>query len=187
MMDLVELLLQQTDWSRVAAAPYCAASEVPERLRRLLAARTAGEAREAYWLLDNFVVVQGQLYGAALPLIAPLMVGLQGNLSSAATASALNLVAEIALGEASALECDAGHEDLGKRCRAEARRGLWTLYAHLCHPNPDARGAALDAIGAVDLDHSRVRAAAAHMAASDPEERLRRYASDPTYFIQSRD
>lgn len=80
-MSLAGAELSRHDWSalRCAGGP---ATDVPQELRGLLAATNGEERRKHYWKLDNNVVVQGNLYEAAVPVVSVLCAALaDGNAS----------------------------------------------------------------------------------------------------------
>lgn len=104
---------------------------VPGALRRLFAAADEDEAMAAYWDLENVVVVQGQLHSAALPTVSVLLAGLLDELSADARDLALELLQHIVMGESDEDEKALGNTDLGDRCRAAARTGLWLVYREL--------------------------------------------------------
>lgn len=85
----------------------------------------------AYWDLENVVVVQGQLHSAALPTVSVLLAGLLDELSADARDLALELLQQIVMGESDEDEKALGNTDLGDRCRAAARTGLWLVYREL--------------------------------------------------------
>ncbi|MFF3730304.1 hypothetical protein ACFYXM_08280 [Streptomyces sp. NPDC002476] len=104
---------------------------VPDALRRLLAAADEDEAMAAYWELENVVVVQGQLRSAALPVISVLLAGLLDELSADARDLVLELLQQIVMGESDEDEVALGDSELGDRCREVARTGLWLVYREL--------------------------------------------------------
>ncbi|WP_175410377.1 hypothetical protein [Streptomyces sp. TRM64462] len=122
--------IDRVDWAafRVLGG---GAHEVPEALRRLVAARSEDEAWEAYWRLENAVVVQGALHSAALPAVGVLLAALLDELSADARDLVLELLRQITAGEADGDEVACGNGDLGPRCRDAARKGLWLLYREL--------------------------------------------------------
>ncbi|MFH8474835.1 hypothetical protein [Streptomyces sp. NPDC018000] len=105
--------------------------KVPDALRRLFGAADEDEATEAYWGLENVVVVQGQLRDAALPVVPVLLAGLLDELSADARDFVLELLWQIVLGESDEDEVAVGRADLGDRCREAARTGLWLVYREL--------------------------------------------------------
>ncbi|OII68931.1 hypothetical protein [Streptomyces sp. CC77] len=119
--------------------------DVPASLRQLIAARTEDEAA-AYWGLDNSVVVQGALYGAALPVVPVLPAALLDDLSADARDHVLELLYQIVAGEAGEDEAARGSGALGDRCRAAAREGLWLVYRELGTRRRDLAEAILDRV-----------------------------------------
>jgi hypothetical protein len=73
---LVELELAQHDWPNIRALNGDAA-DTPITFRLLLASQNEKEVEAAYWMLENYVVVQGRLSEAALhcvPVICAALV-----------------------------------------------------------------------------------------------------------------
>ncbi|WP_236239993.1 hypothetical protein [Streptomyces sp. CC228A] len=128
--SLAVIEIERVDW---ASFPILGdrPEAVPESLRRLISAVTEDEAMDAYWGLENVVVVQGQLYGAALPTVPVLLAALLDDLSADARDLVLELLFQIVAGEADEEEAARGNVDLGDRCRAAARQGLWLVYREL--------------------------------------------------------
>ncbi|MEU9335747.1 hypothetical protein AB0D49_21615 [Streptomyces sp. NPDC048290] len=106
-------------------------AQVPDALRALAAAVTEDDAFGAYWGLENVVVIQGQLYSAAVPTVSVLLAALLDELSPDARDLVLELLQQIVRGEAEKEEAALGDADLGDRCRAAAREGLWLVYREL--------------------------------------------------------
>ena len=103
---------------------------VPAAIDRLLTATTDAEASTAYWELDNRVVVQGQLFEAADAVARELVARIcSGGASMFGLSRALDLLVELAYGEADASEVAAGNVNLGDRCRDEIRKGTQCLQA----------------------------------------------------------
>ena len=59
------------------------ASSIPERLCGLIFATQSDDVQRWYWLLENFIVVQGYVYDSALPSLHVLIVALNLNHISA--------------------------------------------------------------------------------------------------------
>jgi hypothetical protein len=104
---------------------------VPDSLRDLLCSQTSEDAHRYYWDLENVIVVQGQLYEAAVPAVSVLMAGLLDGVAPEADAYVLELVYQLVAGESAEYEVSHGNPYLGEACRAAAREGLWLLYRDL--------------------------------------------------------
>ncbi len=101
-------------------------SFVPEAIERMLAAATPEDATAAYWTLDNRVVVQGQLFEAAPAVAARLLEAIcAGQGTRYGLQRAMDLMVEIAYGEADQTEIALGNSSLGEQCRSviAGRRG----------------------------------------------------------------
>jgi hypothetical protein len=89
---------ERYDWSKIPAAGT-SAEDVPQALELLRRATNEEEAREAYWRLDNTVVVQGRLHGAALPTAACIVNVLAAAASEVSRMRLLELLQQISDGE----------------------------------------------------------------------------------------
>lgn len=120
---------------------------VPRAIDRLLTATTDAEARSAYWELDNRVVVQGQLFEAAEAVTQELVTRIcSGGASMPGLSRALDLLVELAYGEADASEVAVGNVGLGARCRDEIRKGMQCLQATADIGDDRARAAMRDLV-----------------------------------------
>lgn len=126
--------LSRYDWGSLATVEGTAA-DVPAAVAALVTATTQAEAEHHYSesSLDNVVVVQGNLFQAAVPLVSVLCAALAEQLPAAARAETLRLVAEIVRGDAHHLEVEAGRADLPERAQELARAALWLFYRELLH------------------------------------------------------
>src|SRR5690242_19627431 len=106
--------LERHDWGSLRALR--SAREIPEAIASLLAASSEEGARQAYWRIDNSVVVQGVLYQAALPTLECLLTGLL-RASSHARPCVLELILQIAAGTPAQSECNLGNAMLAEQCR----------------------------------------------------------------------
>lgn len=120
--------------------------DVPEYLEGLIESSTEDDAEGYYWGLENEVVVQGQLFDAAVPVVSVILAALGDELSRPARLWLLELLFQIVNGESHADEVEHGVADLGERCRTVAREGLWTLYRELHYGHADAAKAVLDVL-----------------------------------------
>lgn len=134
------------DWSslRTLIGP---ADFVEGAIDRLLAAATDAEASDAYWELDNRVVVQGQLFEAAAAVARELVTRIcSTGASMHGLSRALDLLVELAYGEADASEVAVGNVGLGAQCRDEIREGMQCLQARAAHGDDRARTAIRDLV-----------------------------------------
>ncbi|MEV4603494.1 hypothetical protein AB0K15_39710 [Amycolatopsis sp. NPDC049253] len=151
---------------------------VPEALHDLLNASSEEDAEEAYWRLDNNVVVQGQLFDSAVRVIGPLLLGLVSQRPGFVREHIANLLVEIAVGgpHESVSVADKG-EMLDAQCHAELRRGLWIIYKIIDDPVPMVRLGALDLLDAVEDDRERMAVALACLE-GDPDARVAQRVSE---------
>jgi len=68
----MEIEISRHDW-RALRTFEGDGSHLPDALRRLAAARTETEAGDAYWEIDNVVVIQGRLSQSATAVVCCLM------------------------------------------------------------------------------------------------------------------
>ncbi|WP_101254203.1 hypothetical protein [Streptomyces barkulensis] len=120
--------------------------QVPDALRRMVSGETEEEVMEAYWDLENTVVVQGQLFDSALPVLSVLLAALTEEISVEARDAVVELIHQIVSGESDEEEVERGNPDLGPRCRELAREGLWLLYRELGTRRRENAEAILEAI-----------------------------------------
>jgi len=152
---LIEFEIARTDWSRIAAIEG-AATNVPHALRELIYAQSSGEANRAYWKLENHVVVQGQLFEAAVYIVPVLLAALASSeLPRFVGISIVELLFQIVHGDAASEDVARGLPDLGDCCRTEAKKGLWLLYRELIAGDLPKEGV-LEVIEVIDDDKNRV-------------------------------
>jgi len=153
-LSAVSIELNRHDWGSLATV-YGTAAEVPAEVAALVAATTEAEAERHYDYLGNNVVVQGNLYEAAVPLVSVLCAALTEESPAAARTETLRLVTEIVLGDTHYSEVHAGRPDLAERARERARAGLWLFYRELRHGDPADTDVVLGIIQAVETDRAR--------------------------------
>jgi hypothetical protein len=150
---LVEAELCRTDWNRVQEMGGCA-TETPHAVRELLDSRSPDDVKKAYWKLENHIVVQGQLFEAAL-YVVPVIVAALAKLErpSYVRIGLYELLFQIVNGEVDSEEATRGLENLGERCRELAREGLWIFYRDYFSAERDA---AKEVIALLDRNTSRL-------------------------------
>jgi hypothetical protein len=114
------------------------ASGVPQALEALRVATAEEEARDAYWRIDNTVVVQGALFDAALPTAACVVTVLAAS-TSVARPFLLELLQQISDGEP-----PEGNQDLAVAINEEVRRGFGIYAALLQYGNDFERELCVD-------------------------------------------
>lgn len=151
---LARQLLQERDWGALRWSGG-AATELPVCVERLVLAQDEREAKEAYWSIDNAVVVQGQLFEAAEFVVAPLLAALAGDLSEDARIRVLDLLFEIGSGVPDESEVALGNADLGSRCRKAVREGIWLVLEQLYSSSALVRKTALEIVADLETDEVR--------------------------------
>lgn len=172
-----QLVLDKIAWRKIRSLPG-SSEYVPEAVNRLMSARTEEEAEEAYWQLDNRVVVQGQLFEAAKWIVAPLMISLPRLISPCVRIRVVNLLVEISLSQPDVSEEKSGNAALASDCLQELRRGLWILYSLLDDASPSVRVGVLDLLDNVELDRDRLVAIAREIAVNERVSVVRERASE---------
>jgi hypothetical protein len=116
---------ERYDWSRLAAVGGRTADDVPRALEDLRAAVTDEAASEAYWRIDNVVVVQGRVLQSAAPTAACAVTLVASAASVFSRTRLLELLEQ--LSGADSVEGDPG---IRGAIIAEIRRGF-AMYAGL--------------------------------------------------------
>jgi len=146
--------LERHSWNELRGASG-SAERIPDALRELLEAPSPETAQEAYWRLENYVVIQGQLFESAEYVVPVLLAALLDDSPQYVRITVLELLFQIASGEAHQEEVDAGNCSLGDKCRARMSEGLWLLYREWAF---GAREAAQEVIQAIETDPYRLEA-----------------------------
>lgn len=141
---IAELVVYSTDWSCLQEIGGTAQG-VGAALLDLLAAPTSQMASDAYWRIENHVVVQGELYQAAEVCTAVLVAAFADERPRHVRICALDLLFQILSGSPSPT---AGTpSDLLERCQSAAREGLWGLVREAVSGEHDAAWEVLERIG----------------------------------------
>jgi hypothetical protein len=150
---LVESELSRTDWSRVTEATG-PATGVPLSLRELFSALSPDEVTRAYWKLENHVVVQGQLFEAAIHVVPVLLAALATpERPRFVRIGILELLFQIVNGVTHEDERNRGLGDIDARCKMAARYGLWLLYREVL---VGEKAAAIEVLRAIDDNETRL-------------------------------
>lgn len=150
---LVESELERLEWAQLREVNG-PATRVPGALRELLSARSADEVNRAYWKLENHVVVQGQLFQAALYVVPVLIAALvDGERPLCVRIGMTELLFQILNGKPHPDEIARGLGDLTERCRNAALHGLWIFYRELLGEN---RAGAKEVLELLEGDTSRL-------------------------------
>ncbi len=150
------------------------AEGVPAAIDAMVHAQSREAANEAYWRIDNHVVVQGQLFEAAEATAQVLADRICAeDFSDEGLPRALDLLVEIAWGEADQTEFELGNESLGERCRQQIRNRLPCLYRVPWGSDERVLLGLVDVIVRVDTETIRKAAFAASIAAANLSPELR--------------
>jgi hypothetical protein len=175
-VNLVDMHLDAVDWNALRAMASAAA--VPDAVRALVAAGSEHDADAAYWRLDNNVVVQGQLFESALPLVPVLLAALAGPVAEPARVRLADLLVEIASGTPDESERERGNGGLGRACRAAVAEGLWLVYSLLQSDDARLRERAVQVVYAAEPDREKLARVLDDVAASDADARVRNVAAE---------
>lgn len=177
---LAAFLLAQTDWKSLRASMRTA-EEVPDVIRSLVTAPSPDAARKTYWRLDNFVVVQGRLFQAALPLVPVLLALLSGELLPWAKRLILELLLQIAPGWVDPSELAVGNQGLGAQCRASVSEGKWLYYRVLLadgEEEAESRQYAMDLLVELEVNRDTLVQVLRAVAAREKDDKTRAFALD---------
>ncbi|MBB5968156.1 hypothetical protein [Planomonospora venezuelensis] len=139
------------DWGSLRAMGG-EAERVPESILTLVSSEAEDDALAAYWELENYVVVQGQLFEASQYVVPVLLAALAEEISRAARKAVLELLFQLVSGESDIEEVERGNPDLGPICRKNAQEGIWIIYQELCSGHYDL---ARDILEIIDEDRDR--------------------------------
>jgi len=118
--------LERFDWASLRSAN--SAARIGASIEALRTAESDDAARDAYWRIDNEVIVQGQLYEAAVPTACCLVTAL-GACTASARARIVELLYQLATGTPHASESACGEHDLSFLCRREVLRAVPQVFA----------------------------------------------------------
>lgn len=135
---------ERYDWSTLRGMGP--ASGVPTALAKLQAATSEEEATDAYWEIDNTVVVQGSLYEAALPTAACAVLALHP-CTTVARPFLLELLAQLGMGSPDPSEIEAGNAQLQTQCVQQLSRGVAMYFEILRSGTEDERPWCVDLLG----------------------------------------
>ncbi len=164
-MEIWKAELSRYPWAQLheASGP---AVEIPGSLEEMFTADSPDAVKAAYWKLENHVVVQGQLFNVAPPVVSVLLAALLDHSPSFVRIGILELLFQILNGESHSSERE---QDLSDTCRQLARAGLWLLYAELKAELPGQRAAAIEILELIETDASRLEAMRASFLSQLPE------------------
>jgi hypothetical protein len=163
--------LGRIEWAtiRVSDGP---ATSVPEALIRLSESSTIEVGWKEYWMLDNSIVVQGNLFSAA-EAAAPFVVELAINNEDHVRVLALELLIQLAGGVTHSKELELGNDYLDVRCRKAVSKGLAFFYTLLDSSSEEIRDRAVELIGLTEDDSFRKSWTMRWVAANDPSDKTR--------------
>jgi hypothetical protein len=155
--------LERHRWSLLRDA--CGnADHVATALAKLLDAANPEEAERLYWGVENHVVVQGQIFQAALATVPVLLAALVDPVPRHVRIAALELLYQIVSGQPHHSEIAQGNVSLLNDCREICREGKWLLYRELVHGERDS---ARDVLEAIEEHRDRIEA----FAGDNPDRR----------------
>ena len=148
---LVEAELIRHPWSSLEVLGGFA-TDVPRRIRVLLTATSAAEAKSAYWKLENHIVVQGGVFEAASHSMQVFLAALANNeLPFFVKVAVFELCFQILNGMD---ESDSEWDNIERRCREVALEGIWLFYRELLGEHHDA---VREIIELIDPEPSRLQ------------------------------
>lgn len=161
----------EIDWSQVRCA-LGGSEGVPVALASLAAAASEKEATEAYWKLDNVVVVQGSVFEAG-PLVVEPLIRMVASSVGPVRRWSLELLLQMLGGWTEPAELERIGRDLVQECRARAMAGLEVFYAITAGEDKDCRELACEIARSVETRPGefarRMRWLASRLAPSDAD------------------
>ncbi len=139
--------LENVNWPLLRTA-HGTAENIPAALRALATARDASEIFDAYWSLDNYVVLQGTLHESAYFAIPYILDILLSSHRAAIRVAAYDLLIEIACAvpnpDRPKIQINDGVKNLREACREAVATGIAEFAPDLNSNNPEIRRRALD-------------------------------------------
>lgn len=161
-ISLAELELARVDWSKLREIrsalkeKIVSADYIPFVMKGILNAKSLAEAEELYWEIENSIFVQGQLFEAAEYLVPILIASLLEVQEDFIKTTILELLFQIVAGIPHEVEITLGNSQLGERCRAKAREGLWILYKLLVNGDSKDSTMAFEILEKIETDSFRL-------------------------------
>lgn len=126
---------EQDRYSWATLRANMSAENIPTAIESLRTASSQLKSEQAYWKIDNTVIVQGALFEAALPVVSCLLEALL-RCTDVSRPYILELLVQIGSGEPSMKEMEAGNTELDMLCRRELCLGV-SLYFDLLENGTD--------------------------------------------------
>ncbi|MFD2205558.1 hypothetical protein [Kiloniella antarctica] len=123
--------INRHDWRKLETVPS-SNSNISTALLDLSRAITKNQAHDAYWRIDNHVIVQGDLYQAAVAVV-PCVLEILQNCPKEARPFCLDLLAEIGFGTVDSLQ-----QTIMDDCHREVSRGA-SIYFHILQVGSDKK------------------------------------------------
>jgi len=151
-VTIAEQEIGRISWSQLLDSSGSAAN-MPVALLKLINAATAEQVQIAYWQLENFVVVQGQLFEVAEYVVPVLMASLLDNRPRYVKIGVLELLLQIVSGQPDEDEIVSNNKTLSEKCKRKAQEGMWLLYKEL---SSGEKNAAREVLEQLDPDKTRL-------------------------------
>jgi hypothetical protein len=128
---------------------------LPQAFNDLSRATSEATADDAYWRIDNEVIVQGELYEAAVPALEVLLSMAPTMPPGPARRSLAELIQQITFGQPHSSEIELGNANLASRCLSLASEAVWIFYGWLADADSGVRECALLALQKVETNEKR--------------------------------
>lgn len=165
--------LDEVDWRSLHTA-HGTAEHIPVALRALANAQTAGQLFDAYWRLDNYLVLQGTLYESAYFAVPYILDVLLSSQRPRLRVAAYDLLIEIARGVPNPgrpwTPPPNAPEDLREACRELITSGLAACVPDLFSGDGMVRRRALDLLTSFDDSDGNLRTVLAKVEPGDDVE-----------------
>lgn len=146
--------MERHDWSKLPGnGPV---SKVPAAIIALQTAQSKSEAENAYWRIDNVVIVQGTVYASAVVATRCLIESLL-NATTIARQFILELLVQISSANTDANESNAiSYGNILDACKSEVMQGCAVFFHLLEHGSMEERMWCIDLVGMCALDNKMV-------------------------------
>lgn len=156
--SIAELEIRRIPW-HILRESSGFANQIPIALLDMLDSSTADQAQEAYWRLENHVVVQGQLFQVAAAVTSVFISSLLNERENHVKIGVLELLLQIVLAVPHREEIKLGNFELGENCKDKAREGSWLLYGELI---AGEKAAAYEILKVIEQNKSKLDYFSAH-------------------------
>jgi hypothetical protein len=143
-VSVAESLMDTIDWSGLRSSNGNGEG-VRHAIEQLLASDSGDAAQRAYWGIENYALVQGELFEVSEACSSVLVAALADPRERWVRIAVLELLFQIVSGHASSTPSTP--LDLKRRCHEAVREGLWLLFREALTGERDAALDVLEQLG----------------------------------------